>query len=188
MFADSTHAYGYARFTFYCIDTIFMPQDYNSFIQSIIDYVQKNQVTPITAADPMLTALSEYFTNNPGMRLQFVDPAYGVGRSKEQSNALSGSNYTEPFFGTTWPLLLAGQLQSKLLQQYNTGELTPAAVQSAAYMYKNMHPELHGTFVDDVLRNIGYRVRILDNKIQEDPEKMPQGYLNNDSYFDVNRG
>jgi hypothetical protein len=104
--------------------------------------------------------------------------------------ALSGSDYTPQHFGTTWPLLLAGALQSHLVSRHNAGELSPADVQREAYTYKEQYPYLHHSFVDDVLRNIGHKVKLLGNQVLPDPEPVPQGYFdkNSQDYMDVNRG
>lgn len=147
---------------------------------------------PTTTDDELLKqidALHTYFMSQPGMKKQVVTPDDGEAQGG-MHQALSGSDFTSEHFGTTWPYLLAGALQSHLVSRHHSGELTPAQVQHEAYQYKERYPYLHSSFVDDVLRNIGYAPHFQGHTILPDPEQMPQGYLggNGSDYFDVNRG
>ena len=151
-------------------------------IQSIDDLIKDKNLAEQVAK------LHDYYTANPGMRLQTIDSGNQSSAAQSMHQALSGSNYTPEHLGITWPLLLGGILQSDLVKKYNTGEIDAKTVQSEAYKLKETHPYLHNTFVSDVLRNIGYSQDIKDNKIQAEPIKNPQGYINNTDYLDINRG
>jgi len=128
--------------------------------------------------------LQAYYNSNPGLKFQGVNAT----RSNIESipQLLSGSESTEPHLGTTFPMLLAGALQSDLIKRFNTGELKPADVQREASNYKQNYSNLHDTFVDDVLRHIGYEVNIVDNKVSPEPKAVPQDFTTNS--FDPGRG
>ncbi len=145
---------------------------------------------PMTSEDDLqkqIEALHQYFIANPGMHRQSAES------DKEMPSdyqALSGGEFDSRSFGITWPLLLAGALQTQLISRFNAGELNPAQVQAEGYKYKEQYPYLHDTFIPDILRNIGYEQSFEGNTILPDPQPLPQGYLNEKEqiYRDVNRG
>lgn len=136
--------------------------------------------------NPLIESLQQYYQDNPSLKAQSIvegDTLYHM------PQALSGSESTTSHLGVTWPLLLAGALQQELLVQFNAGKMTAPQVQEQAGKYKEQYPNLHSTFVDDVLRNIGYSVKFEGGNVVSEPEKIPQGYINNEgTYLDVNRG
>jgi len=135
-----------------------------------------------------ISDLQNYYSNNPSLKFQNIDEAMKVGHNPPNRipQLLSGSEATDSTLGVTFPMLLAGVLQSDLIKQYNTGKMKAADIQKAAFSYKEKYPNLHDTFVGDVLRHIGYRVKFNGGDVSPEPEVLPQSFFTDS--FDPSRG